>query len=66
MLKWEYKSVNIDWNLKSLFGGKGVKLEPQFNELGAQGWELVNMIGLGTGGSAQNGVQAVFKRPVSA
>jgi hypothetical protein len=64
MPKWEYKSIKTE-AAKGLFMNKGVDLEKTFNELGAQGWELVHMVGLGAGGSTVAGVQAVFKRMVS-
>ncbi|MGM0879262.1 MAG: DUF4177 domain-containing protein [Bacillota bacterium] len=62
-MKWEYKSIKIEGTGKSLFGGKGLDLDDKFNELGIDGWELVSVMGLAAGGSAQTGVQAIFKRP---
>jgi hypothetical protein len=65
MAKWEYKTVKVEGTVKSLFKGSGVDLDKPFNDLGQQGWELVSVIGLATGGSAQSGVQAVFKRQIA-
>ncbi|PGO26409.1 hypothetical protein CN984_17730 [Bacillus cereus] len=63
-MQWEYKTLKIDGTLKSLFGAKGLDLEGEFNKLGIDGWELVSIIGLGSGGSIQNCLQAIFKRPI--
>lgn len=60
----EYKTLKVDGTLKSLFGAKGLDLEGEFNKLGIDGQELVSIIGLGSGGSIQNGLQAIFKRPI--
>ncbi|MED1202567.1 DUF4177 domain-containing protein [Heyndrickxia acidicola] len=64
MLKWEYRTIIISGSAKTLLRAKGLNMDDQLNELGQEGWELVNMLGLGTGGSTQLGVQAVFKRPI--
>ncbi|HEX8920805.1 MAG TPA: hypothetical protein VF766_04975 [Pyrinomonadaceae bacterium] len=49
MQTWEYKVVDIPMMIRNI--------EPAFNELGAEGWELV-LYDLGRG-------LAVFKRPKS-
>jgi hypothetical protein len=63
MTKWEYKTIKIEGTMKSIFGGK-LDFDPKFNEMGAQGWELVNIVGLNQG-SSSTGIQAVFKREVA-
>jgi hypothetical protein len=62
MAKWEYKTIKIEGTIKSIFGGK-LDYDKQLNDLGAVGWELVNIVTMGSGGST--GVQAVFKRMVA-
>jgi len=64
-MQWEYKTIKVEGTLKNLLVGKGLNLEDEFNRLGKEGWELVTVIGLSTGGSTQSGVQAIFKRPLS-
>lgn len=64
MVKWEYKTVKIAATMKTIFGGKS-DYDKQFNDLGAEGWELINILGVGSGGASSTGVQAVFKRPVA-
>lgn len=39
--KWEYKVIGLDNALESR---QAADLEEQLNELGAQGWELVNVL----------------------
>lgn len=65
MTKWEYKTIKIDASAKSLFGNKGLNMDQQLNELGADGWELVNLVGTASGGGLSAGAQAVFKRSVN-
>jgi hypothetical protein len=61
---WEYRSINI---LAEGFFNHTFDLNAfttRCNELGAQGWELVNLFGtnLGPAGTS-NRVVAMFKRP---
>lgn len=63
-MQWEYRSINV--SAEGFFGLK-VDLEgftARFNELGAQGWELVNVFdtNLGASGTTDR-VVAMFKRP---
>lgn len=42
-LEWEYHVLHVfDWQKKGVYGGG--TLEAQLNELGRQGWELVNVV----------------------
>lgn len=63
-MKWEYKTIKVEGTLKTLFIGKTLDLEDDFNKLGKEGWELITVIGLAAGGSTQTGLQAIFKRPL--
>jgi hypothetical protein len=68
MIKWEYKQVIVEPKGASFFNKtsekEGQRREQMLNELGAEGWELGGLLGLGTGGSTQLGVQYYFKRPI--
>jgi hypothetical protein len=55
MQKWAYKSILVNTSYASM-----VSLEPQFNKLGAEGWELVAIVSQYEG---QHLGTAVFKRP---
>ena len=59
MDKWEYKVLKVE---KSFFGTKD-KEDPavRLNELGKEGWELVSVIPLESGGSTA-GMQLFLKR----
>lgn len=56
MQKWEYKSIVI--NKSSL--GIIERAQPQFNALGADGWELIAIVSQ----PERNEGTAVFKRPL--
>jgi hypothetical protein len=64
-VQWEYKTVKIDPTVKSIFGTKGLDPDKVFNELGAEGWELVSTFNL-TVAAGKVGIQAIFKRPKEA
>ena len=60
---WEYKSIALAAH--GFFGGKidQEKFEEMLNELGREGWELVNAFDTNQGHGATRDVIAVFKRP---
>jgi hypothetical protein len=61
-MNWEYKILKLE--TKGFFGGKidDSQLEKLFNELGRQGWELVNVFTTNQAQGQSRNVIAVFKR----
>ena len=62
-MRWEYKTIKI-----AATGFAGGKLDENaftahLNELGDQGWELVNAFDTNMNAGATRDVIAVFKRP---
>jgi hypothetical protein len=62
-MKWEYKTVKVD--TKGFAGGKFDEntFERLLNELGQQGWELVNTFDTNQNYGASRHVIAILKRP---
>ena len=63
-MRWEYNTIKVDtkgW----LLGGKldDNEFELLMNELGQQGWELVNAFDTNIEGGKSRHVVAIFKRP---
>ena len=56
-MRWEYKSIILTLGMFGDGGAQSTKIETQLNSLGAQGWELVNYLLVGTK------YRAIFKRP---
>ena len=64
-VQWEYRTVKVD-----VAGWLTPKLEThvfdaQLDELGREGWELVNVMDLNMGHGASFALVAVFKRPLA-
>lgn len=60
---WEYKSIELSahgWLHRKI---DHAKLEVMLNELGRDGWELVNAFDTNWGHGATQDVIAIFKRP---
>ena len=55
-MRWEYKSVNLKLGMFDSEDTQTAKVESQLNSLGAQGWELINYVVVGTK------YRAIFKR----
>ena len=62
MTHWEYKTIALEAH--GFFGGKldRTKFEALLNELGREGWELVNAFDTNQGHGQTRDVIAVFKR----
>lgn len=62
-MNWEYKTVKM--KARGVFGGEvdTDELEARLNELGARGWELVNVFDTNHGYGQSRLIIAVFKRP---
>jgi len=61
-MKWEYKTIKLaTWGF---LGGKfdESELDGFMNELGAQGWELVNAFDTNQSSGQSRDVVAIFKR----
>ncbi len=60
---WEYKTLKFS-AIHGFFGGKvdDVTMNLQLNELGEQGWELVNTIVTAMGYGTSRDVIAIFKK----
>ncbi len=66
MQKWEYLTLNSNWN--HVGGGRRIPPE-EFTKLGREGWELVSVVGYCHGqdefGNALNFIRDYFfKRPL--
>ena len=63
--KWEYKTVKL--GAGGLIGGKidESKLESFMNDLGREGWELVEIFDTNQSGGQTRDVFVVFKRSLS-
>ena len=69
MQKWEYQTLSliiendnrVHW-IESPDGAKGV--EQQLNQMGTDGWELVNVVALTNRGTTK-GITYYLKRPLS-
>ena len=61
-MKWEYKTIKL--GASGFFGGKvnEGELDTEMNQLGEQGWELVNAFDTNQTHGATRYVVAVFKR----
>jgi len=64
-MKWEYRSLFFDasgW----ILGGKldGAKFNTKLNQLGEEGWELVNVFDTNFTQGGTRDVVAVLKRPM--
>lgn len=63
MKKFEYKTIKVDskgnWSIK--FNAE--EIDKTLNELGSQGWELVNVQDLGVGGTSYS-FHYTFKREI--
>ena len=57
MIRWEYTTVAVEasFTAKKKWG----ELLVELNRLGAQGWEVITMTAIGTGGG-----QVLLKRPL--
>jgi hypothetical protein len=62
MVQWEYKTIHVAPTAGSVFGTKKINPDELFNQMGDEGWELVNTIST-TQGNSKLGFQAFFKRP---
>ncbi len=64
-MKFEYKTIKFATS--GLMGGdvKTDKFDEYLNELGCQGWELVNAVGTNVGNGATKYIVAIFKKPES-
>ena len=62
-MNWEYKTVQL--KAKGVMGGlvDQEAFEASLNELGARGWELVNVFDTNYGYGTTRLIVAVFKRP---
>jgi hypothetical protein len=62
-MNWEYKTVQL--KAKGVMGGliDQEEFEASLNELGARGWELVNVFDTNYGYGTTRLIVAVFKRP---
>ncbi|SHI01731.1 protein of unknown function [Sporobacter termitidis DSM 10068] len=62
MEKFEYKTLFID--VKGVFGGKVDQstFQDELNELGLQGWELVNTVAAAQSYGSTRCIISVFKR----
>lgn len=62
--KWEYKTIEIKAkSVKQALFAKAYNPEDELNALGAEGWELVNVVGGATGPQAIS--FAFLKRPMN-
>lgn len=63
-MKWEYKTIKVD--SEGFAGGKfdRDKFEQLMNELGQQGWELVNVFDTNQAYGASRYIVGIFKRPL--
>ena len=62
-MAWQYRTILFEFTKDGLLGDKYVddeEMEKTLNEMGALGWELVNVTLL------QDGLLAILKRPVGA
>lgn len=60
MSRWEHKIVNIQSSKYRLTPDA----EPELNELGAEGWELVGITSVNFKNGATDNIAMVFKRPI--
>ena len=65
MTKWEYKIVKI--NVQRLIHGdmRTGPLEKKLNELGLEGWEVLNVFDLNSVDGKSSNVVVSMKRPVA-
>ena len=63
-MKWEYKTIKIE--SKGFSGGLFDQdtFERMMNELGQQGWELVNVFDTNQAYGASRYIIGIFKRPL--
>ena len=66
--KYEYKGLRLDMQWKGLEGTKLVSdfvdIEERYNQLGAEGWELVRDTSITTTMGLTRAVMATFRRPL--
>jgi hypothetical protein len=65
-MKWEYTTVMFEsegWLLGGVLNGE--KFNNRLNELGEEGWELVNVFDTNVQGGRSRNIVAVMKRPLT-
>jgi hypothetical protein len=64
-MKWEYTTLMFEaegWLLGGVLNGE--KFNNRLNELGEEGWELVNVFDTNVQGGRSRNIVAVMKRPL--